>query len=179
MKAWQYFTSQQQWEKFLKDYLEEDDELLKRAIVLIYQYQTKEEQYAGETKVENNIGFSKIDAGPLGRIAQKIIKNDELTAGETAMARNKMKKYWRQLMNIAKDNLIIRQEVFPGNESDTQYNATNKNHFSNVINEMNECVNNGKPCSYGICSECPVTTGFQIRMNLEELQNERSKSYTD
>ena len=169
MKAWQYFTSQQQWEKFLKDYLEEDDELLKRAIVLIYQYQTEEEQYIGETKVENNIGFSKIDAGPLGRIAQKIIKNDELNAGETAMARNKMKKYWRQLMNIAKANLSIIQEVKPGNVNTLNKNDCATNSFSVVINEMNECVNNGKPCSYGICSECPVTTGFQMKMNLEEL----------
>ena len=36
MAAWEYFTSQKQWETYLKDLLKTNNKALLRAIVLIY-----------------------------------------------------------------------------------------------------------------------------------------------
>ena len=44
MAAWEYFTSQKQWESYLKDLVRTNDQALLRAIVLIYDNQTDEEK---------------------------------------------------------------------------------------------------------------------------------------
>ena len=49
------------------------------AIVAIYDLQTDEEKMTGESKEDNHIGFSKIDAKDLTNIALKIKRNEELS----------------------------------------------------------------------------------------------------
>ena len=102
MAAWEYFTSQKQWETYLKDLLKTNDKALLKAIVLIYDNQTPEEKDKGKSIEDNCIGFSKIDAKEMGDIARKIKANKALTKGELAKSRNKMQKYWKQLMIISK-----------------------------------------------------------------------------
>lgn len=89
MAAWEYFTSQKQWEAYLKDLLKTNDKALLRAIVLIYDNQTPEEKDKGESIEDNCIGFSKIDAKEMGDIARKIKANKALTKGELAKSRRK------------------------------------------------------------------------------------------
>lgn len=111
MNGYEYFTHQTEWERYLKDFIENNEDGLKRAIVLIYKRQTLDERQEKETKHENNIGFSKVDALCLGQIAEKIINNKELSNGEIAMSKNKMKKYWKQLMEISKLEINKRKEL--------------------------------------------------------------------
>ena len=61
MAAWEYFTSQKQWEAYLKDLLKTNDKALLRAIVLVYDNQTPEEKDKDESIEDNCIGFSKND----------------------------------------------------------------------------------------------------------------------
>ena len=102
MAAWEYFTSQKQWEAYLKDLLKTNDQALLKSIVLVYDNQTDEEKNKGESIEDNCIGFSKIDAKEMGDIAKKIKADKALTKGELAKSRNKMQKYWKQLMIISK-----------------------------------------------------------------------------
>ena len=172
MAAWEYFTSQKQWEAYLKDLLKTNDKALLRAIVLIYDNQTDEEKNKGESIENNHIGFSKIDAKEMGDIARKIKAGKALTKGELAKSRNKMQKYWRQLMIISKERAEAKKlqkqkeledklaEELAAIEEDKLKLEQFKEH--NEI--LRRCSEEGIACNYGICDECLITTGFQLRL---------------
>lgn len=176
MAAWEYFTSQKQWEAYLKDLLKTNDKALLRAIVLIYDNQTPEEKDKGESIEDNRIGFSKIDAKEMGEIARKIKANKALTKGELAKSRNKMQKYWKQLMIISKKQIEVKklQEQKELEDKLTEEVATIEEEDRLKLEQFREhneilrrCSEEGIACGYGICNECPITTGFQMRMNLD------------
>ena len=96
MAAWEYFTNQKQWKLYLKNLLKTNNNALLKAILLIYDNQTEEEKNKGESIEDNCIGFSKVDAKEMGKIAIKIKAGKALTEGELAKSRNKMQKYWKQ-----------------------------------------------------------------------------------
>ncbi len=166
MHAWEYFTNQKQWESYLKDLLRLNDNALLKSIVLIYDSQTNEEKSKRKSVEDNLVGFSKVDAYEMSRIAQKIKAGKELTPKEMTKSRNKMQKYWKQLMNISKANMTKTQEhsrklhklqVGEANEGLKRFKEHNE--------ILRRCSEEGIPCSYGICDECPLTTGLQTKLN--------------
>ena len=163
MAAWEYFTSQKQWEAYLKDLLKTNDKALLRAIILIYDNQTSEEKDKGESIEDNCIGFSKIDAKEMGDIARKIKANKTLTKGELAKSRNKMQKYWKQLMIISKKRAETKR-LQEQKELEAQKEALEKferlKRFRQDIETLRKCSEEGISCEYGICDECPIITGF-------------------
>ena len=172
MAAWEYFTSQKQWEAYLKDLLNTNDKALLKAIVLIYDGQTHEEKDKCEGIDDNCIGFSKNDTKELGDIARKIKANKELTEKELAKSRNKMQKYWKQLMIISKkqaeakklqeqnklENKLAKEELAVQKEDKEKLER-----FRQDTEILRKCSEEGITCEYGICDECPITTGFQLR----------------
>lgn len=102
MRVWETFTNQQQWKEYLQNLVRTNDKALYRAIILIADYQTPEEKALGETIDHNNVGFGAVDAEMLTGIALRLKCGGRLTERERAICRNKMPKYWRQLMNISK-----------------------------------------------------------------------------
>lgn len=176
MAAWEYFTSQKQWEAYLKDLLKTNDEALLRAIVLIYDNQTPEEKDKGESIENNCVGFNKIDAKEMGDIAKKIKANKALTKGELAKSRNKMQKYWKQLMIISKKRAETKKlqeqrelEVKMAEEEliAQKEDAEKFERFRQDTEILRKCSEEGISCEYGICDECLITTGFQMRMNFD------------
>lgn len=146
MQPWIHFTNQKQWESYLKNLIKINDKALLKSIILIYNNQTNEEKNKGESIEDNKIGFSKIDAYEMGKIALKIKKGKPLTEGELAKSRNKMQKYWKQLMIISKRKMEAKEledviEIIEKNEE--------------VDEILRQCIEEGKSCSYGICSDCP------------------------
>lgn len=174
MAAWEYFTNQKQWESYLKDLVRSDDKALLRAIVCIYDNQTDEEKLKGESIEDNCIGFSKIDAKEMGDIARKIKAGKPLTKSELAKSRNKMQKYWKQLMIISKkqasERSLRRQEEIDRkfDEEASELERENKaklESFRQHNETLRQCAEEGKSCDYGICDECPIVMGFQMRLN--------------
>lgn len=172
MAVWEYFTSQKQWKAYLKDLLKTNDAALLRAIVLIYDNQTDEEKNKGESIEDNHIGFSKIDAKEMGSIARKIKVNKALTKRELAKSRNKMQKYWKQLMIISKKQAEVKklqkqkelEDKLAEEELAAQKEDTEKlGRFRQDIETLRKCSEEGISCEYGICDDCPITTGFQLR----------------
>lgn len=164
MAAWEYFTSNKQWERYIKDLLKHDNKALLRAIVIIYDNQTEEEKRKRLSISENKIGFSKIDVEVMSKIANKIKDGKLLTEGELEMSRNKMTKYWKQLMIYSKNraelkNMKAQKEAKPAEDERLQY-------FREDIAAIELCSEKGIQCEYGICDECPITTGLQIKMNI-------------
>lgn len=95
---WKYLATQKQWKAYLCDLLDYSDDAVKLAIINIDSMQTVPEKDSGQSIEENTVGWTKVDASEMGLIADKIKSGQQLTAGEIAKSRNKMKKYWKQLM---------------------------------------------------------------------------------
>jgi hypothetical protein len=84
-------------EKLLK-LLEESDVAVWRGVYRIYQNQTEYEKAACETHEYNGVGFSGADGNILSSFAQFYEKNGYLSPKQTMLARKKIKKYTRQLL---------------------------------------------------------------------------------
>ena len=175
MNAYEYFTTQKEWERYLKDLLSHNDKAVLKAVEVIYDRQTDEEKYSGETKEENGIGFSKIDARELGDIAKKIKNGKPITRGEFAKARNKIKKYWKQLMLISKQCLEerhVREQERLDAENDKEERELQEQIkkeqevFLENAEKIRRCIEDGVSCDYGICDECPACHGFQLRIQI-------------
>lgn len=96
-------------EKIL-DLLDKNDEAVTRAVVNIYKRQTPTEQHTKSTRNVNEMGFNKFDAELMSSFAEQIIKwnntasprfRKPLSQKQMSIARRKIKKYWRQLLEIA------------------------------------------------------------------------------
>lgn len=167
MAAWEYFTSQKQWESYLKDLVRTNDQALLRAIVLIYDNQTDEAKLKGESIEDNCIGFSKIDAAEMGAIARKIKAKKQLSKGELVKSRNKMQKYWKQLMIISKKQAEAKKQQYDEQAEEAainEYENEKKEQLKDFCEVLRRCSEEGISCDYGICDECPVTTGIQLRL---------------
>ena len=155
MSVWESFTNQEQWRTYLRDLVKTNDKALLRAIILIYNNQTFEERVRGMAIESNKTGFDKIDADEMGIIAKKIKSGQPLTKGELAKSRNKMRKYWRQLMIISKEKMEIKRKELLDEIHAEAYKMQQEAIKENK--ELVKCFEGEKSCRYGICSECPLS----------------------
>lgn len=81
--------------------LDKNPQAVWRAVLAIYERQTPSEQSAKTTTVHNNMGFSAFDARFLTEMAQKVRRGYHMTDRQLAVTRNKIKRYHRQLVEIA------------------------------------------------------------------------------
>lgn len=164
--VWEAFKTNEQWKQYLQNLVKTNDRALYKAIVLIYDNQTEEEKAKEQSVEDNYIGFTKVDAKVLGDIAKKIKAGQQLTAGELAKSRNKMAKYWKQLMVISKRQMAEREQA-----ERAERIRVGKQYFKDSIEALRRCSEGGVACDYGICDECPVTQGLQMRLNLGGAYN--------
>lgn len=109
VKVWESFTNQQQWKDYLQELVRTNDRALIKSILVIYERQTDEEKYSGQTTEHNGQGFGKIDAGFFTQIVVQLKHGYPLTDRQMAVARNKMPKYWRQLMQVSKAKMARKE----------------------------------------------------------------------
>lgn len=81
--------------------LESNPQAVYNGLVQIYRRQTVSEQVSEMTHDRNDIGFSGVDGKILTSFAKFYLKYKYLSPKQFAIAKNKMKKYWRQLMEIS------------------------------------------------------------------------------
>lgn len=156
MSQWETFTNQEQWKIYLKNLVKTNDKALFRAIILIYNNQTEEEKCRRESIEDNKRGFDKIDAFEMAAIANKIKNGQQLTKGELYKSRNKMTKYWKQLMIISKAKMEKEKQELERALNEVAHKAQQEL-MKTDNNEIIKCLKEGKSCSYGICSECPLS----------------------
>lgn len=96
-------------ERSIKELLDRDDKAVMRAIVRIYRNQTADEQSGAHTKHHNGIGFNSVDAPLLSSFAGQLLRGYGLTDRQMEKARPKIKRYWRQLLEIAKQHEAAHQ----------------------------------------------------------------------
>jgi hypothetical protein len=85
--------------------LASNDRAVVRAIKGLNARQTEQERAEGTAVVSNGRGFNKTDAPFLGDIARKLPRyNDHMTDKQLYVARLKLRKYWRQLLEMIAEN---------------------------------------------------------------------------
>lgn len=85
----------------IKDHMKNEDAWLYRGILAIYNRQTDNEQFSGETHDSNGVGFNGVDAPIMSSFAEFLKKTGFLTEKQQVIARKKMMKYAGQLASIA------------------------------------------------------------------------------
>lgn len=75
-----------------------------RALIVVYQNQTPQEQHDGSTVDNNGLGFTGVDAEILTSFVNFYHRAGFLTERQLAITRNKITKYWAQLLAVAEMN---------------------------------------------------------------------------
>jgi hypothetical protein len=97
------YNESMKWNKeTIIDLLEKSDKAVWRAVYRIYENQTEYERVAEATQENNGIGFNGNDAAILTSYAKFYKERGFLTKNQTAVARKKIKKYHRQLLDVIK-----------------------------------------------------------------------------
>lgn len=78
-----------------------NDKMVARSVVVLYDRQTASEQAAQETHERNGVGFNGVDASILSSFAEFYKSRGYLSVKQTAIARKKLPKYAKQLTAIA------------------------------------------------------------------------------
>lgn len=89
----------------IKKNLQTNQRWLERAIVVLYDYQTSDEQHAEETKHRNDVGFNSADARKLSYYAQWLKSGKHLSGNHLQKAFKVVPKYHKQILNLINEKL--------------------------------------------------------------------------
>lgn len=94
-----------EWKAYIQNLLRFNDNAVKSALALLLSLQEKDEQRDNKSVHENGVGFNKVDADFLSRMAKQVNAGIDLTNDEMQACRWALMKYWRQLADRSKENL--------------------------------------------------------------------------
>lgn len=77
-----------------------NDEAVYKAMLRIYARQTEDEKQIMDTKDWNSVGFTGVDGHIMSSFVESYKRYGRLTEKQMRIARNKIKKYWRQLIDV-------------------------------------------------------------------------------
>lgn len=96
-----------QWRAELTGLLLTSDEALRCALLRLYNCQTTLEKQKDETLTNNGMGFDSVDAPIFSKYARQLLETNYLSPRQMKHLRNRMPRYWKQLMIISKQKLGI------------------------------------------------------------------------
>lgn len=95
---------QVQWSKeSVQALLASNDQAVYRALLQIYRRQTPGEKSSYSTQELNDSGFTASDAPTLTKLARRVERGISLSPAEISLARARLMKYTRQLLEIILD----------------------------------------------------------------------------
>lgn len=99
--------------EMVRDWILYSDAAVKRAAIVIYEQQTRDEKRAGISLKENKKGFNKVDARELSDFAIRCIHNKQISIKKLQRARSKLLKYSQQIADItnAKKNIQLEWKI--------------------------------------------------------------------
>lgn len=95
------YASKAEAKREIQALIDRNDKAVLRGITAIYAYQTADEQSMGITSHENGVGFSGVDAEIMSSFALQIASRGFLSPKQITIGRKIIRKYWRQLSEIA------------------------------------------------------------------------------
>lgn len=90
----------------VKELLLRNDKAVKRGLVLLYGFQTFEEQHSDTANTNNGQGFSKYDAEILSSMARQVQNGWQLSEAQLNVARKRIVKYAGQIYNYMEAQCI-------------------------------------------------------------------------
>lgn len=84
----------------MRSVLEESDEAVRRALIVLYKQQTRDERMADETIERNCAGFNKVDAEFGSELARIALHGGKLSDRQIQAARKMVMKYANQLTRL-------------------------------------------------------------------------------
>lgn len=87
-------------EEQIKEKLSTDQRWIERALVVLHDLQTKEEQSIGTTIEDNGKGFNGMDGRYLSYCANWVRKGKPLNEKHMKKCGEKLPKYWKQISNM-------------------------------------------------------------------------------
>ena len=94
-----------EWKAYIQNLLQFNDNAVKSALSLLFSLQEEDEKRDNKSVHENGVGFNKVDADFLGRMAKRVNAGMDLTDSQMQACRWALMKYWRQLTDRSKENL--------------------------------------------------------------------------
>lgn len=94
----------------IKERLINNNELVERGLIILYNLQTKDEKKLFNTHHVNKKGFNKFDANILSSFAEQLLENKHLSPRQLQIARKRILKYSKQLTEIANQKLQQKYE---------------------------------------------------------------------
>jgi hypothetical protein len=107
------------WDKeSIQALLTKREDAVIRALLVLYGRQTTEEQRGKHTTEVNGRGFNQHDAPFLTEMVRSLQQWGRLTPKQMAVTRNKVKRYWRQLAEVANakqqpEQIVVQPAVSP------------------------------------------------------------------
>lgn len=145
------------WDKQrIQQLLDGSDKAVMRAVVAIYDLQTQEEKNAQATRLANNVGFGAYDAAFLSDIAVRIKNGYTLSPKQLSVTRNKIKRYHRQLAEIANIKEVEKLAAVARSAADTPMRLKSVCQCENLDGE-------------GICDWCLDPENAEMRAFLQEI----------
>lgn len=92
--------------EYVKLKLSTSDAWAKKALVVIYNNQTADEQSNEMTKYHNDIGFSVVDAEILSSFAKQYLAKNWLSTKQMILLKKKIKKYWKQVIAVSNEERL-------------------------------------------------------------------------
>jgi hypothetical protein len=104
--------------EFIKYKLSNDQKWSEKALLKIFEFQTKEEKSMEQTTDHNGVGFTGIDGELLSSFAKQLERRGYLSPKQLNILFKKMPKYWAQIIKISDKEKLDAQVI--------NYLATNK-----------------------------------------------------
>jgi|ERR1035437_1794809 hypothetical protein len=89
---------------YIQGLIQTNDQAVIRGLLAIYSRQTEAEKATQATKEDNKIGFSGVDGVILSSFAEWYLAKGYLSPKQLAITRNKIRRYWKQLLSVAEEN---------------------------------------------------------------------------
>lgn len=72
-----------------------------KALLIIHNFQTTEEQKCGQTVENNGVGFTGFDGDILTSFSQQLYNTISLSPRQMEVVRKRIKKYWKQITQVS------------------------------------------------------------------------------
>lgn len=99
------WKTQAEAKRQIQHLIDTNDRAVYRALLVVFENQTSQEQHCGRTVENNCVGFSSWDAEFLTDMVANLKKYGHLTEKQLAVTRNKIRRYWKQLMVASKEKV--------------------------------------------------------------------------
>jgi hypothetical protein len=95
-------------QEYVKQKLATDKTWAIKGMQLIYSYQTCDEKNMGETKYDNNIGFSGAHGEIMSSFARQYEAKKWLSDNQLKVVFKIMPKYWKQILATCNDEILLQ-----------------------------------------------------------------------